>query len=69
MFDLLYLNGRSLLGETFAERRRLMYEHFNEVDNELIFAEKRDTDNIEEIQEFFDHSKKGSFSLTNLLPS
>ena len=30
-FDLLFLNGRSLLKETLSERRRLMKSHFKEV--------------------------------------
>jgi len=49
MFDLLYLNGKSLLQETFEHRRSLIYKHFPQVKNKLVWAEKLDTDNFEEI--------------------
>jgi len=58
MFDLLYLNGSSILGETFEKRRNLMREHFQETPGKLIFATHLDTDNFEEIQDFFNESKK-----------
>lgn len=37
-FDLMYLNGESLLGHTLAERRELMHKHFKAVDGKFQFA-------------------------------
>lgn len=59
MFDLLYLNGVSLIKETFHERRRLLYEHFHEVEGEWKFATKIDSNDIEEIQQFLEDAVKG----------
>lgn len=59
-FDLLYLNGRSLVREPFRERRRLLKEHFNEVEAEFGLAQNADLDNVEEIQEFLEESIKGN---------
>ena len=35
-----------------------MEKHFKQVENKLVWAEKKETDNFEEIQEFFEASKK-----------
>lgn len=59
MFDLLYLNGVSLIKETFYERRRLLYEHFHEVEGVWKFATKIDSNDIEQIQQFLDDAVKG----------
>ena len=37
-FDLLYLNGESLVKKNFDERRRLLRECFNEIEGEFHFA-------------------------------
>jgi len=37
-FDLLYLNGRSLIHESLLERRRLMHESFAPVEHKFAFA-------------------------------
>lgn len=59
MFDLLYLNGKSLVEETFATRRRLLYEHFTEIEGEWKFATKLDTNDMEEVQHFLEDAIKG----------
>ncbi|KAG0213346.1 hypothetical protein BGX28_004684 [Mortierella sp. GBA30] len=55
-FDLLYLNGDSLLREPLAKRRELLLEHFNEVDGEFAFAKSMNSTQIEDIQTFLDQS-------------
>lgn len=59
-FDLIYLNGESLLKRTLRERRGLLYEHFKEVDNEFYFAKSLDSSSVEDIQIFLDESVKSS---------
>lgn len=60
MFDLLYLNGVSLIKEPFYERRRLLYDNFHEVEGEWKFATKIDSNDTEEIQQFLDEAVKGT---------
>ncbi|KAF9382853.1 hypothetical protein CPB97_006899 [Podila verticillata] len=55
-FDLLYLNGESLLREPLAKRRQLLLEHFLEVDGEFAFAKSMNSTQIEDIQTFLDQS-------------
>ncbi|XP_065899199.1 DNA ligase 1-like isoform X2 [Dysidea avara] len=58
-FDLLYLNGKSLVKEPFRERRNLLRESFNECDGEFVFAKSMISSNVEQIQEFMEESIKG----------
>jgi DNA ligase-1 len=37
-FDVLFLNGRSLLGEPLRRRRELLHEHFREIEGRFVFA-------------------------------
>lgn len=60
IFDLLYLNGKPLVTEAFSERRRLLYEHFQEVAGDWKFATSLDTNDIDELQAFLDDSVKGN---------
>merc|ERR1719423_77235 len=59
-FDLLYLNGESLVRDCFEKRRDLLRKHFKEVQGELVFAKSMDSTNTEDIQEFLDESIKGN---------
>ncbi|KAF5272792.1 hypothetical protein FQA39_LY07819 [Lamprigera yunnana] len=59
MFDLLYLNGKSLVKMPFIERRSLLKNNFKEVDGQWFFAKCVDTNTIEEVQEFLEESVKG----------
>ncbi|XP_039292193.1 DNA ligase 1 isoform X2 [Nilaparvata lugens] len=60
MFDLLYLNGRSLVKETLQERRRLLKENFKQVEQQFSFATSLDSSTMEEVQEFLEESVKGN---------
>ncbi|CAM9803040.1 unnamed protein product [Chrysoparadoxa australica] len=62
-FDLLYLNGRSLLDETLSERRKLMKENFEEVENKFQFAVSKDfmeDGDSAPIETFLDEAVKAS---------
>lgn len=57
-FDVLYLNGESMLQKPLADRRAAMTASFKTVEGEFGFAKKLDTNNTEEIQQFLDQSVK-----------
>ncbi|XP_075461332.1 DNA ligase 1 isoform X2 [Ascaphus truei] len=59
-FDMLYLNGESLVKEPFAKRRQLLRESFVETDGEFMLATYMDTTSTDEISEFLDQSIKDS---------
>ncbi|SAL98569.1 hypothetical protein [Absidia glauca] len=55
-FDCLYLNGQSLLQESFEKRRQLLHDSFIETKNQFYFAEHMDSNDIADIQTFLDVS-------------
>ncbi|CAD2217917.1 DNA ligase N terminus/ATP dependent DNA ligase domain/ATP dependent DNA ligase C terminal region containing protein, putative [Angomonas deanei] len=55
-FDLLFLNGESLLERTLKQRREVLYSTFTPVQSKLAFASYLDTDNVEDIQKFLEQS-------------
>ncbi|CAO3596049.1 unnamed protein product [Absidia cylindrospora] len=55
-FDCLYLNGKSLLQESFEERRRLLHSSFIATKNQFYFAEYMNSNDISDIQTFLDVS-------------
>jgi len=57
-FDCLYMNGESLIMKPFGERRRVMYESFNETEGEFFFADHKDSKDPEEIEEYLNQSIK-----------
>ncbi|XP_073408228.1 DNA ligase 1 isoform X5 [Dendrobates tinctorius] len=59
-FDMLYLNGESLVREPFSRRRKLLRESFTELEGQFMFATYMDTSNTDEISEFLDQSIKDS---------
>uniref|UniRef100_A0A2S2NAI6 DNA ligase n=2 Tax=Schizaphis graminum TaxID=13262 RepID=A0A2S2NAI6_SCHGA len=60
MFDLLYLNGESLVKRPFCERRQLLRENFIEVEEQFLLATSLDTTKMEEVQDFLEESIKGN---------
>jgi len=61
-FDLMYLNGKSLLSKTMKERRRLLKKHFAPVKGKFQFAESLDA--VEDgdttvLEQFLDAAVKG----------
>ncbi|KAI7809612.1 DNA ligase 1 [Triplophysa rosa] len=59
-FDLLYLNGESLVREPLSKRRALLQESFEEREGEFVFAKSLDSDNTESIGEFLEQSVRDS---------
>ncbi|XP_066487152.1 DNA ligase 1 isoform X2 [Tiliqua scincoides] len=59
-FDLLYLNGQSLVREPLSMRRSLLHSSFTEVEGQFLFATSMDTSNTDEIAEFLERSIKDS---------
>lgn len=59
-FDLLYLNGQSLVKEPLRKRRSLLREVIQEVPGETMFARSADLSTVEDIQEFLEESIRGS---------
>jgi len=59
MFDLLYLNGESLVKRPFCERRQLLRDNFIEVEEQFLLATSLDTTKMEEVQDFLEESIKG----------
>ncbi|EEB05200.1 ATP-dependent DNA ligase Cdc17 [Schizosaccharomyces japonicus yFS275] len=55
-FDLLYLNGKSLLTTPFIERRRLLYDAFSPAEGEFTFAKSSDAQSSEDIEKFLENS-------------
>ncbi|XP_003224638.1 DNA ligase 1 [Anolis carolinensis] len=59
-FDMLYLNGQSLVREPLTQRRTLLRDSFTEVEGQFLFATSMDTSNTDEIAEFLERSIKDS---------
>lgn len=59
-FDLIFLNGTSLVKSPLKERRRLLRESFTEVENEFMFVHCTDGNTAEVMQEFLEESIKGN---------
>ncbi|KAM6154137.1 DNA ligase 1 isoform 2-T2 [Erethizon dorsatum] len=59
-FDLIYLNGQSLVREPLSRRRQLLQENFVETEGEFVFATSLDTKDMEQIAEFLEQSVKDS---------
>lgn len=59
-FDLLYLNGESLVKKSLRERRELLHTHFKSIEGEFVFATARDMSEIDELQVFLDQAVKDS---------
>lgn len=57
-FDLLYLNGETLVRKTFEERRQMLKDNFKVVEGEFDFAKSVDGETTEEIQEALEMSIK-----------
>jgi len=48
-FDILYLNGKSLLEETLKERRKYLREDFGELKGKFMFAVHSDSSDVNEL--------------------
>ncbi|XP_066127761.1 DNA ligase 1 isoform X1 [Saccopteryx bilineata] len=59
-FDLIYLNGESLVREPLSRRRQLLRENFMEIEGEFVFATSLETKDMDQIAEFLEQSVKDS---------
>ncbi|XP_056652793.1 DNA ligase 1 [Monodelphis domestica] len=59
-FDLIYLNGQSLIREPLSRRRQLLRENFIETEGEFVFATSLDTEDTEQMADFLEQSVKDS---------
>ncbi|MEQ2231524.1 tRNA ligase [Ilyodon furcidens] len=59
-FDLLYLNGESLVRQPLCRRRELLKESFTEVEGEFLFARSIDSHDTDAIAEFLEQSVRDS---------
>ena len=59
-FDLIYLNGKSLIKETLRERRDKLHKNIKHVEGKMHFATYNDGKDTEEIQKFLDDSIAGN---------
>ncbi|XP_074648224.1 DNA ligase 1-like isoform X2 [Tubulanus polymorphus] len=58
-FDLLCLNGESLVREPFRKRRELLHSSFNEIEGEFVFATTMISSDTDQISEFLEESIRG----------
>jgi DNA ligase-1 len=56
VFDMIYLNGESLIDKSFRTRRQLMQDNIPVVKGQLDYAQGMDCDDTEEIQKFLEQS-------------
>lgn len=59
-FDLLFINGESLVQKPLTERREKLWEFFQPVDGQFGFATSKDPETLEEVEEFLESSLKGN---------
>lgn len=60
-FDILQLNGRSLIEQSLRERRELLKENFKQIEGEFFYAQCKDLTQADEheVMEFFEEALKG----------
>lgn len=57
-FDLLYLNGDSLVTKNLFDRRELLRQNFNFIEGKFMLAHSKDLSDVDAIQEFLEESIK-----------
>jgi len=62
-FDLLYINGESMVSRPFRHRRDVLKSSFPQVEGEFMFASSLITNDTDRVAEFIEESIKGEFNL------
>ncbi|KJH44167.1 ATP-dependent DNA ligase domain protein [Dictyocaulus viviparus] len=60
LFDLLYINGKSLVTKSFRERRSILQQHFMAVEGHFMLAQSLDSTDTDKISEFLEEAIKGN---------
>ncbi|KAL0223606.1 hypothetical protein P9112_002996 [Eukaryota sp. TZLM1-RC] len=55
-FDIIFLNGKSLINDSFRNRRELLHESFSERIGEFSFAHYHDCNSVDDISTFLDEA-------------
>jgi DNA ligase-1 len=58
IFDILYLNGESLLQKNLTERRELLFGNVKEIEGKVKYVKHENTQEVEQIQELLNESVK-----------
>lgn len=59
-FDILYFNGQETLNKTLAERKKILSENFNEINNKFLFATGIETSNLDDLESHFKGSTQAN---------
>lgn len=59
-FDILYYNDVPLITKSLTERRKVLYDNFNSISGKFQFATHKNSNDLDEIQQFLDQSVKDS---------
>ncbi|KAJ3120300.1 tRNA ligase [Nowakowskiella sp. JEL0407] len=59
-FDIVYVNGNTLIDKSLKERRDILFSTFAEVEGEFQFAQHMTSENVEDIQHFMNTAVEGN---------
>jgi DNA ligase-1 len=57
-FDVIYLNGESVLAKSLAERRQILFENFTEIPNKFMYVQYQNVSSFEDVESLLYESVK-----------